>query len=238
MSQQDKQKIQIFWGNNQHAVPLNDIKQLRYSNMIMDVIKAQGLSRLVVLDQIHGNQGFSVDDLFLTSPQHWFDRQGDFLVTNKKNIALIVLTADCVPLILHDPINNVIGIVHAGWKGSYYGVLQEALMLMQNMYGSQVQNLLCEFGPSARGCCYEVSKEFQDDFEKKYVNSCLFFEKRDSKIYFDNSLFLQEILKKFGIPTQNIYTSNALCTICNSNFCSFRKDKEHALRQITLVALR
>jgi polyphenol oxidase len=160
------------------------------------------------------------------------------LVTNQKNIALIILTADCVPVIIHDPRSQAIGIVHAGWKGSYLGVLEETLLLMQKVYGSNVQDLVCEFGPSAKSCCYEVSKEFQDDFEKKHAISHLFFETRDFKIYFDNSLFLQEMLKKFGILTQNIYTSNALCTICNPRFCSFRKDKEHALRQITLVALR
>lgn len=238
MSQLNKEKVHVFFGDSQHAVPLNDIKQLRYSNIIEDIVRAQGLSRLVVLDQVHGNQGFAVDDAFLSSQQHWFDHQGDFLVTNQKNIALIVLTADCVPVVIHDPINQAIGIVHSGWKGSYLGVLQEALILMQKTYSSHVQNLVCEFGPSAKGCCYEVSKEFQDNFEKQHEISSLFFEKRDSKMYFDNDLFLQEMLKKFGIPVQNIYTSNALCTICNLKFCSFRKDKEQALRQITLVALR
>jgi hypothetical protein len=58
MNQLDKEKLHVFFGDKQHAVPLIDIKQLRYSNMIKDVVKRQGLSRLVVLDQIHSNQVF------------------------------------------------------------------------------------------------------------------------------------------------------------------------------------
>lgn len=166
----------------------------------------------------------------------WFNHQGDFLITNQKNIGLVILTADCIPLVLYDSASHAIGLIHAGWKGSYLGVLQEALQAMEKNYGTDVKNLKCSFGPSARSCCYEVSKSFVRDFEKKYPD-IVAFTLKNLKYYFDNSLFLQQLLKKFGIPQQNIYTDNALCTLCNSQFCSFRKEKESANRQITMVAL-
>jgi YfiH family protein len=178
----------------------------------------------------------------------WFNHQGDFLITNQKNIGLVVLTADCTPLVLYDSASHAIGLVHAGWKGSYLGVLEETLQAMQKNYGTDFKNLKCSFGPSAKSCCYEVSESFVRDFEKKYSDAVIpaferesksleVFSQTNSRYYFDNSLFLQQLLKKFGIESQNIYTDNALCTICNPQFCSFRKEKERANRQITMVAL-
>jgi polyphenol oxidase len=149
---------------------------------------------------------------------------------------VVILTADCVPLVLYDPISHVIALVHAGWKGSYVGVLQQALQTMQQRYLTKFADVKCSFGPSALSCCYEVSKPFVDDFLNKYPEIAI-FEERHQKYYFDNNLFLQQLLKKFGIPEQNIYTNNVFCTICNPQFCSFRKEKEMAGRQITMVAL-
>lgn len=169
-------------------------------------------------------------------PISWFSHSGDFLVTNQKNIALMVLTADCSPLVLYDPVSHAIGLIHAGWKGSYAGVLQEALSMMQKKYQTNFKDLICHFGPSARSCCYQVSQQFVDDFDKKYPGIAE-FKQRDQKYYFDNVQFLKQLLKKFGIQDQNIYTNSALCTICNLQFCSFRKEKEMAGRQITMVAL-
>ncbi|MBP6892659.1 polyphenol oxidase family protein [Candidatus Babeliales bacterium] len=166
----------------------------------------------------------------------WFEHQGDFLMTDQKNIGLVILTADCTPLVLYDFASHAVCVVHAGWKGSFDGVLQETLQAMQKNYGTDFKNLKCSFGPSARSCCYEVSELFVRDFEKKY-SDVVSFTLKNSKYYFDNSVFLQQLLKKFGIPEQNIYTDNALCTICNPQFCSFRKEKERANRQITMVAL-
>ena len=244
MNKDNRDSHLIFFGNKDQSLFLTDIKQSRFSFELQNVVQDHGLHKFVALDQVHGVQGLVVDHLvipdLIRDPEiknvSWFDHQGDFLITNQKNIGLVVFTADCIPLVLYDPVSHAIGLLHAGWKGSYFGVLQETLQAMQQNYGTDFKNLRCSFGPSARSCCYEVSESLVRDFEKKYSDVTGFFLK-NSKYYFDNSLFLQQILKKFGIPEQNIYTDNALCTICNPGFCSFRKEKESANRQITMVAL-
>lgn len=223
----------IFFGEKEESILLSDIKESRFSLDLQNLVQDHGLQKFVVLNQVHGSAGVMIDDLKSAS---WFVHQADFLITNQKNIALIVLTADCVPLVLYDPIVQAIGLVHAGWKGSYAGVLHEALQTMQQKYLTNFSNLVCTFGPSAASCCYEVSERFMHDFATKY-SDFIKIEQRNQKYYFDNSLFLQQLLKKFGIPLENIYTDSALCSMCNPWFCSFRKEKEMANRQITMVAL-
>ncbi len=246
----------IFFGNKDDSVFLKDIKGSRFSFELQALVQDFGLQKFVGLDQVHGVAGMIVDENFSSfiipglngdqdikkniSQPGWFDYQGDFLITNQKNVGLVVLTADCVPFVLYDPVVNAMGVVHAGWKGSYAGVVQATLQAMQKIYGTDVSNITCSFGPSARLCCYEVSQSFVQDFEKKYfnlVNLQKVFNCKNSKFYFDNSLFLQQLLKKFGILSENIYTDNALCTICNLQFCSFRREKEFSKRQVTMVAL-
>lgn len=227
----------VHFGEKDEFVSLKEIKESRFSFGLQNIAQDYDLHQLVVLDQIHAPTGLCVDDTLKSSHSSWFEVSGDFLVTNQKNIALIVLTADCIPLVMYDPVKHVVALVHAGWKGSYLGVVQEALQMMQQKYGTQAQDLICTFGPSARACCYEVSPEFMSDFKLKYSEIATFTQ-RGSRWYFDNSLFLQQILKKFGILAHNIYVSSALCTICNVRFCSFRREKESAGRQVTMVALR
>lgn len=238
----------IFFGRKEESLLLSDIKELRFSLTLQNLAHDHGLQKFVVLDQVHGTDGVIVDEQFflrsgsrikskmIDGDASWFKYQADFLITSQKNIGLVVLTADCVPLVLYDPKHHAIGLVHAGWKGAYLGVLQEALQAMQKTYDTQFSDLKCSFGASSRGCCYEVSESLIDDFKAKYSDFEQ-FQERGLKYYFDNSLFLQQFLKKFGIPPENIYTKNALCTICNPEFCSFRKEKELARRQVTIVAL-
>jgi len=227
----------IYFGEKDEAVSLKDVKESRYSMSLQNIVQDHGLEQLVVLNQIHSSIGLCVDEISRQQRSSWFEASGDFLVTNQKNIALLVLTGDCIPLTLYDPVQHAVALVHAGWKGAYSGVVQQALQMLQQKYGTQPQDVIGTFGPSARSCCYEVSLQFMNDFNVKYPDIAMFVQ-RGSRWYFDNSLFLQQILKKFGIMTHNIQVSSALCSICNVQFCSFRREKESAGRQVTMVALR
>jgi YfiH family protein len=228
----------VYFANQQESVNLAQVKESRFSLRIQELIQDFGLDRFVILDQVHGTSGLLVNEHTLGTPVSWFAHHGDFLVTNQKNIGLLVLTADCIPLVLYDAAHGAVALVHAGWRGSLHGVLQETLQTMQDHFATELTDLVSFFGPSARSCCYQVSELFVQDFIKKYPGSVSQFVKRGMTCYFDNSLFLQDLLKKFGIKEQNIYNNKALCTICNPEFCSYRRQQEHAERQMTLVALR
>ena len=230
----------VFFGDKQHEISIREIKQLRHSESLKKLVNDHGLKTFIVLDQTHGSQGVCVeetDDLKnKTNFESWFEYKGDFIVTNKKNCALVVLTADCIPLVLYDKKKGAIGIVHAGWKGTANGVVFRAIEKMQHVYGTSLKDVQCFFGWSAGDCCYEVTSEFLEHFKNFDYGHNRFIQKQN-KIFFNNRLHVCDGLKKFGIQSENIYTTNELCTICNIRFCSARREKEHAGRQVTFVAL-
>ncbi len=226
----------FFFGQKDTSLCLSDFQKSRYCSELDSILQQHNIPHAVVLEQIHADIGICIDDVSTLSASSLLEYQGDFLITQKKNIALAVLTADCVPLVLVDDIHNVIAIVHAGWKGSFTGVLDRALQTMHEKYQTNYSDIKVFFGPSARSCCYEVSLEFIKNFKEKFGETDAFFNRGNSN-YFDNNLFLQKILKKYGILKQNINIENSLCTICNLQYCSFRREKDQARRQITIVAL-
>ena len=233
MYQENRGGIVTFFGDKEQSVSVQEIKQSRFSLNLQNIAQDYDLYHLVLLNQIHSAHGFTIENKHRSD---WFASAGDFLITDQKDIALMVLTADCVPLILYDSVRHVIGLAHAGWKGAYAGILDQVLDAMRCTYGTQMSDLITIFGPSARSCCYQVDLQFVNHFVLKYADQVQFLNQNGSW-FFDNSLFLQNQLKKFGILEQNIYTDNAFCTICNPRFCSFRKDKDDAKRQVTMVAL-
>ena len=233
MYQENRGGIITFFADKEQSVSVQDIKQSRFSLNLQHIVQDYGLDRLALLNQTHSDQGVIIKN---NDRSDWFTTSGDFLVTDQKGIGLIVLTADCVPLILYDSVNHAVGLVHAGWKGAYAGILHQVIQVMRCTYGTQAFDVKAIFGPSARSCCYQVDIEFVNNFVLRYQDQVQFLN-QNGIWFFDNSLFLQNQLKKFGILEQNIYTDNAFCTICNPRFCSFRKDKDAAKRQVTMVAL-
>lgn len=227
--------FKIYFGQKSTALCLKDFKKSRYSSELENILQENNLNKVIVLDQIHADTGLCIDHN-LSDKSSILEYQGDFLITNIKNIGLVVLTADCVPLILIDSKNYVAAIVHAGWRGSFAGVLEKTLETMRDTYQTVFSDVQAFFGPSARNCCYQVSLDFVQKFENKFGKLDLFYQ-RESLIYFDNNQFLQKILKKYGILERNINIENSFCTICNLEYCSFRREGEQAKRQITLVAL-
>ncbi|MGZ6254576.1 MAG: peptidoglycan editing factor PgeF [Candidatus Chromulinivorax sp.] len=229
----------IYFGNQEHAIKLEDIAAQTKTTAINFVQKQLECKQVIFLQQEHGIQGFFIqqeqDQDFL------FNFAGDFIITQKKNCGIAVVTADCLPIIIFEPATKTIAIIHAGWKGLVAGIFFEVIkqlkeyFLMQNII-IPLKDLEIFVGPAARPCCYEVQKDFIDKFAQYQDNKDIFIEK-NKKIYFDSTAFVKVIARNLGIQSQKIYTRYNVCTICNQNFCSYRKDKEQAFRQITMVCL-
>ena len=111
---------------------------------------------------------------------------GDALITNLPKVPLLVLTADCVPVVIIDPVNKAIGVAHAGWRGTYDKISEKTIEEMIKSYNSNPQDLICVIGPSIGPCCYEVSKDLVEKFNINLAN----YEERfdiikDNKHYLD-----------------------------------------------------
>lgn len=164
---------------------------------------------------------------------------GDAIITNEKNVPLVILTADCVPVVLVDTENKAVGLAHAGWRGTYGKICEETLKSMKENYNTNPKNVIAIIGPSIGNCCYEVSYDLVEKFEKLLPNiDEKIYEVRDEKYYLNLWEINTVILKEFGVLKSNIINMN-ICTSCNCDrFFSYRKHQKTPKRIGTFIEIK
>ncbi|WP_455544208.1 peptidoglycan editing factor PgeF [Intestinibacter sp.] len=164
---------------------------------------------------------------------------GDAIITNEKNVPLLILTADCVPVILVDTVNKAVGLVHAGWRGTYGKICSETLKSMKESYNTKPENVVAIIGPSIGSCCYEVSYDLVEKFSALLPNvDEKIYDIRDNKYYLDLWEINIQILKEFGVLKSNIINMN-ICTSCNCDrFFSYRKHDKTSKRIGTFIEIK
>lgn len=160
--------------------------------------------------QVHGSRVFCVDAPRGIGNPH---QKADGILTQNKDVTLFMRFADCVPILLFDPVHNAIGIVHAGWQGTYKRIVQNAVERMTACFGTSPGTLLAGIGPSICQKCYEVGFEVQE----AYIG--VFGEHAHNYFRMDNGrLFLNlwganhDVLVQAGV--RHIETAG-ICTSCH-----------------------
>jgi polyphenol oxidase len=117
--------------------------------------------RMVRVRQVHGDGVLVVDEALARRPG--FPAclaeepvEADALITRLPGLALVVSTADCVPILIHDPVRSAVAAVHAGWRGTARRVSAATVAAMVERFGTVPADCRAAIGPSIRGCCYEV----------------------------------------------------------------------------------
>jgi len=229
--QQEHKELLIYWGDEKSSIDVNS--SLSEKKEICETISsAIWADDIVALKQTHSNSGFHVSNL--EKDKKFFTTEGDFLITQESDLGIAVITADCVPLVLHNLENQAIAIVHVGWKGAVTGIVKA--VCTDALFSKNMDLVQAFIGPSALDCCYEVQKDFLEHFDEEIKEKC--FVVRDEKIYYNNTLFIRIKLKSLGIFDRNIYTDYNICTICSEEFCSYRRDGKMARRNVTVALLR
>lgn len=229
------EEITIFFGDNSTA-PFTgqEFKENIESNKVFLQERVSKFpitaNKYIFLHQIH-----SIEGKIFTNNFNAFDLQSDYLVTQIPEVALGVLTADCLPIVFSDSVNRVVAVAHAGWRGSIDGISQKVINKLQEEFKTNLDNLKIYFGPSAKKCCYEVSEEFlvhSSDriFEKSIIS-------KNKKLFFDNVNYNRLKLMALGVQEERLNLNFSVCTICNLNFASHRRGAESAKRQVTLIKL-
>lgn len=125
--------------------------------------------------------------------------QADAMVSNSPDIALSILTADCLPVLFADPEAAVIGAAHAGWKGAIGGVLQATVAAMLDL-GATRSNITAIIGPAISQSAYEVGAEFLDEFLADDPDNARFFAQgREGHYQFDLAGFSLNLLRQAGV---------------------------------------
>jgi len=137
-----------------------------------------------------------------------------------------VKTADCVPLLIGDPVTGAFAAVHAGWRGTLAGIGVVAVKRLKHEYGAQAEDLRVAIGASAGPCCYEVGKEVIDAFTEKFVDAeRLFTPTKEGHARIDLLKSNKDQLVSAGVQAERIHTA-PICTMCRPDlFFSYRREK-------------
>lgn len=155
----------------------------------------------------------------------------DGIITNQIGICLNVSVADCIGLILYDPINKVLGAVHSGWKGTQQNIAQNAVSKMANAYGTKPNSIYALISPSASGEVYEVGEEVAKYFPKSIK------QVSETKYLFDNKNQVKLQLVDAGLSSENIQIQLE-CSITDLRFHSFRRDKDKSGRMSVFAMMK
>jgi polyphenol oxidase len=196
----------------------SDIYQNRMK--LLEALRLDKSLRINACNQIHGTDILIIED----KETAFSSKNADGIITDKKNTPIMVMGADCNLIIFADIKKKVIGSIHAGWKGTLKKILIHALEIFKAKYNSKEQDILIYFGPSIRGCCYEVTELFLKKFISKFGDGDYYVKGSHNEIRMDLAKLNKMQVLKYGIPLKNIIDSGK-CTHCDENFFSYRRNK-------------
>ncbi|MHA7750113.1 MULTISPECIES: peptidoglycan editing factor PgeF [Paenibacillus] len=200
-------------------------------------------------EQVHGNEVTVVSlqekGIGRTSRESAIQAKDGF-ITKEKGIVLCAQFADCVPLFFYDPVQHVVGLSHAGWKGTVLNISMATISLMTHTFGSQPKDIRAAIGPSIGVCCYEVDETVAtrvyavlEEINATPDERLTVITGKDNGKYMLN---LQELNRKLlvqaGILSSHIEVTQ-LCTSCRSDdFFSHRKEGGSTGRMVAWIGLR
>lgn len=180
----------------------------------------------------------------------------DGLITNKKNLLLSTTNADCILLLLFDPVQKVIANVHSGWKGTIKRIVANAINKMISNFGCNPENIICAICPSIRKCHFEVGREVKEQFENEFedlidfnfaeknelrtikMNDIIEEKVKGEKWNIDTVLINKIVMQNLGLKPENIIDSG-ICSVCNSDLIhSYRVEKEKYGLETAVIELK
>ena len=194
---------------------------------------------VAILRQVHSDRVFTASEALLADPP-----QGDGWVTNEPELLVAIQTADCLPVLLVDPEQRVVAVVHAGWRGTIQRIAAKAVHRMQTDFGSRPSNCLAVVGPAIRKCCYEVGNEVVEAFTTEFERSASFFSEtpgdkatRANSQCVDLAEACRDQLLDAGMAVEKIFTDGP-CTACERGlFFSYRADGSGGGRMMSVIGI-
>ena len=190
----------------------NIIKNLQ---IVANKIKAKS-KKIMLLDQVHGNKFHYIGKSSKIKNKF----VGDALITDKRNMPIAVLTADCAPILVHDEGKQMIAAIHVGWKGAHKGIIKKVIKFMINK-GCSLENITTVIGPCISFNSYEVKQDLVKKIIKKDKNSKIFFKTIKDKIFFNLNKYIRHQLNGLGIKKIDIIHKDTFNI--KNNFFSARR---------------
>jgi YfiH family protein len=185
--------------------------------------------QILTVRQVHGKKIVVADKNWLhNKPEELIEADG--IVTDLLDTPIAIRTADCVPIFLFDGHRKCIGLVHAGWRGTYEHIVSEALFAMKEKWGSDPKDIKAVIGPCIQSCCYQVGEEMKDFFQEGLIQC-------PSGYYLNLAEVNRKQLLREGVAPEHICDSK-ICTFCDHRCFSYRREKEMSGRMISVMMMR
>ncbi len=183
-----------------------------------------GSGRLLLLQQVHGAR---------VRRAPWTGRpEADAAVAEAPGLLLGIETADCLPVLVVDPVRRAVAAAHAGWRGTASGVAREAVAALV-AGGSRTGDLIAATGPAIGPCCYEVGDELRSAFGERGVD--FFRPGPRGRPHLDVRAANERQLREAGIAEDRIHRVDD-CTRCRADlYYSYRRDGKQAGRMINFI---
>ena len=186
--------------------------------LFFDAISLAGCT-LVSPVQTHSDIYYEIEDTIVPP-----EINADALFTRLPGIILSIQTADCFPVIFYEPLSEIIGIVHTGWKGLINRVVQKTINALCDKYNVKPKNFIIGIGPGIQQCCYEIKEDVLEQFKKEFsfIDRCIKFN--HGVISLDLLHILLHQLWELRVSHNSINWIK-LCTHCNArHFFSYRRE--------------
>ncbi len=165
-------------------------------------------------------------------------REGDGLLSDRAGVLLGILTADCVPVLVVDPVRRAVGAFHAGWRGTVQGIAEKGVARMVQEFGSRPGELLAAIGPSIGPCCYGVGDELRDQFAGRFPYAGDLFSPRAGGWQLDLWEANRRQLLHAGLAEAGVWSMRT-CTACHvDRFFSHRKEQGNTGRMLAIAGIR
>ena len=211
----------------------NDNKKNVKKNLQIVSNKIGTKKKLILLHQLHSNKIFFVNKI---SKKKLF---GDGLITNVRNFAIGILTADCAPILFFESKKNIIGIAHAGWRGAYKKIGLKMINYFKKK-GGKLNDIFAVIGPCISQNNYEIKNDFKAKFLKQSPKNKKHFKIIKSKIYFDLKGYIFEQLKNAGLKNIEIIKKDTFKP--KNNFFSARRSMKNKIndygRNISIIMIK
>ena len=183
-------------------------------------------------------QVHSADAVCADAPRHMDEpyQKADIILTDNPEVTLFMRFADCVPILMHDPVKHVVGIAHAGWLGTVRDVAGAAVDTMRERYGSDPSDIIACIGPSIGPDHYEVGENVIAQVGQTFgVDSSLVLPFHNERVHFDLWKANQYLLERAGVRQIELA---GICTACHTNdWFSHRAEKGKTGRFGALMSL-